>query len=100
MKLRIDLIHLLDIDIFGRNNWKILAVRLGYSWQFIKWLERPSCRSPTEELLMEWTNNVKDSPKDVLLILQNHLAEMERDDCVDKIQEHFGQVTVRKETTV
>ena len=93
-KIRKDLIQLLDRSIIGIKNWKDLAEHLGYHLQFIQWLDRPAhIPSPTEKLLMEWENDVNESPEDALAILHQKLCEIGRADIADKIR-------VGKETTV
>ncbi len=99
-KLRKDLIQLLDRDIVGVDNWKMLAEHLGYKLQFIQWLDRPRIESPTEKLLMEWENEVNESPDDALRILQEKLLEMKREDAANKIQMYFDECPIRKETIV
>ena len=100
-RLRKHLRELLDIEIAGKENYKMLADRLGYSLQFIRWLESHHIQSPTDTLLMKWESDQGDrSPKDALRYLQEKLSEMKRVDAVGKIQECFDEFLIGKETTV
>ncbi|XP_028414762.1 uncharacterized protein LOC114537852 [Dendronephthya gigantea] len=100
-RLRKDLRELLDIEIVGIGNYEMLADRLGYDLQFIRWLGSPNIRSPTDTLLMKWENDQGSrSPRDALRHLQETLSKMNRVDAVDKIQECFDEFLIGKETTV
>ena len=96
------MIQLLDRDNNPAiNDWKILADNLGYNLQFIQWLDGSSSKktvSPTQSLLMEWENDVKESPVDALRYLQSVLEKMKREDAASKIREYL--MSLIKETTV
>ncbi|CAB4038010.1 Netrin receptor UNC5C, partial [Paramuricea clavata] len=99
-KLRRDLIELLDRNITGRDNWKMLAEHLGYKLQYIQWLDEPRIQSPTERLLMRWEIDVTESPEDALRNLEKILRKIERHDAATKIQVHLNECSIGKETTV
>ena len=100
-RLRKDLRELLDVENVGVENYKMLADRLGYPLQFIRWLESKHISSPTDILLTEWENKQKNrTPKDALRHLQEILSAMKRADAVEKVQEYFNEFLIGKETTV
>ncbi|XP_028407461.1 uncharacterized protein LOC114530073 [Dendronephthya gigantea] len=100
-RLRKDLRELLDVEIVGIENYTMLADRLGYDLQFIRWLGSPKIQSPTDTLLMKWENDQGSrSPRDALRHLQETLSKMNRVDAVEKIQECFDEFLIGKETTV
>ncbi|XP_028414784.1 UNC5C-like protein isoform X2 [Dendronephthya gigantea] len=96
-----DLRELLDVEIVGTENYKLLADRLGYRTPFIRWLGSPNVHSPTDMLLRQWESDQGSrSPRDALRHLQEVLSEMKRVDAVEKIQEYFDELLIGKETTV
>ncbi|XP_028414761.1 uncharacterized protein LOC114537851 [Dendronephthya gigantea] len=100
-RLRKDLRELLDIEIVGIENYQMLADRLGYGMQFIRWLGSLKIQSPTDTLLAQWENDQGSrSPRDALRHLQETLSKMKRQDAVDKIQEYFDELLIGKETIV
>ena len=74
---------ILKLDPSGENDYTVLAEKIGYTCEEIKWLEeQKGNKSPTEVLLEKWIldgNQLKD--------LQKYLQEMGRLDAVSVLQD-------------
>ena len=75
--------HLQPLSATGRD-YRSLADRMGYSNQYIQWLE--STHDPVMNLLREYRNNDRKISELTLL-----LKELERYDVVEDLQPYIGQ---------
>ncbi|XP_063430881.1 netrin receptor UNC5B-b-like [Mytilus trossulus] len=74
---------ILKLDIKGERDYRLLAEKIGYSYEQIRWLEQQSCpKSPTEIILEKWIGDGRG-----LQELKPHLHQMGRLDAVSAIED-------------
>ncbi|CAC5372052.1 unnamed protein product [Mytilus coruscus] len=76
---------ILKLDIKGERDYRLLAEKIGYSFEQIRWLEQQNCpKSPTEIILEKWIGDGRG-----LQELKPHLHQMGRLDAVSVIEDKF-----------
>lgn len=74
---------ILKLDIKGERDYRLLAEKIGYSFEQIRWLEQQNCpKSPTEIILEKWIGDGRG-----LHELKPHLHQMGRLDAVSAIED-------------
>lgn len=76
---------ILKLDPKSDNDYRILAEKIGYTYEQIKWLETQD--SPTEILLDKWISGGK-----LVSDLKGHLSDIGRLDVLSEIEEYESSI--------